>query len=188
MGRRSKLDDMPEEIRAEFFRLVRARHTIAEIREHLAKLEEPVSNGAAGRMVKNAREFLMRREEADKHAETWARELGERPRGDMGVMLTEMLQLITYNTIGLIETGKEKDGEKKSAKPMEIMMLAKAMQSLESTAKASTERREKIERLVLERQVKVAQSAAKSAGVSDEAFEVIRAKFLGIYAEPSNAS
>lgn len=180
MGRRNSFETMPSEIREVVDRLVREGRTIEEIRVHLNELGHPRSNGATGRYVKNARANMARFQAAQEIAGQWVTQLGEQPRGDVGVLLAEMLKTVAFNTLDVMAGGEE---EAKPAKPMDIMLLAKAIQSLESTAKASHERRERIERTVLERQAKVAQAAAKEAGVSDEAFERIRAKFLGVYAE-----
>jgi hypothetical protein len=44
---------------------------------------------------------------------------------------------------------------------MDLMLFAKALESLESSSKRSIERREKIERAVLERQAKAAERVAR---------------------------
>lgn len=178
MGRRSRFDDMAQEIRAEVDRLIREGKTIAEIRDHLAQLGTPVSNGAAGRYVRNARANMARFKAAQEIAGQWVAELGEAPRGDVGVLLAEMLKTVAFNTLDQLAGGEEEPA--KPAKPMDIMLLAKAIQSLESSAKASHERREKIEQAVLAKQAKAAESTARETGISDQAWEAIRAKFLGI--------
>ena len=179
MTRRSKFEGMDSSLLAEVDRLIRGGRTIAEIREHLSALGVEISNGAAGRYIKNARANMARYREAQEVAGQWVAELGENPRGDVGVLLAEMLKSVAFNTIDVMAGGA--DGlPAKPAKPMDIMMLSKAIQSLESSAKASTERREKIERAVLERQSKAAEQTARDLGVGDAGWEAIRKKFLGV--------
>lgn len=179
MGRRKKLDGAEQSLIDEFHRLVRGGRTIEEIREHLAALGLPMSNGATGRAVKSARESMARWKEAQEIAGQWTAQLGENPRGDVGVMLSEMLMLLVYNTMGTMSKG-DAEGVIKAVKPMDLMMLAKSLQSLETTQKQSMERREKIERAVLERQSKAAEQTARDLGVGDAGWEAIRKKFLGV--------
>jgi hypothetical protein len=183
MGRQAALDSAPPEILAEFNRLVRAGWTIDAIRAEMAALGRPMSNGAAGRAVKKAREQIARYRESQEVAGHWVAELGENPRGDVGAMLAELLKVIAHNTLGTMLGGE--DGPAKPAKAMDIMLLAKSIQSLESSAKASMERRERIERAVLAKQAKAAEVTARAAGVADDAWAKIRAEFLGIKDEAS---
>ncbi len=179
MGRQSRFDGMDSSLLAEVDRLIRGGRTIAEIREHLSGMGVEVSNGAAGRYVKNARANMARYREAQEVAGQWVAELGENPRGDVGVLLAEMLKSVAFNTLDVLAGGAE-GLPTKPAKPMDIMLLAKSIQSLEATAKQSMERRERIERVALERQAKVAEKTARDMGVSNDAWVAIRAKFLGV--------
>jgi Protein of unknown function (DUF3486) len=86
MGRRSRFDGMDSSILGEVDRLIRGGRTIAEIREHLATMGVEISNGAAGRYVRNARANMARYREAQEVAGQWVAQLGENPRGDVGVL------------------------------------------------------------------------------------------------------
>ncbi|MEQ1512966.1 MAG: phage protein Gp27 family protein [Lysobacteraceae bacterium] len=183
MGRKGAFDGMDSSLLTEVDRLIRGGRTIAEIRDHLSQLGVEVSNGAAGRYIKNARANMARYREAQEIAGQWVAELGENPRGDVGVLLAEMLKSVAFNTLDTMAGGV--DGlPAKPAKPMDIMMLAKAIQSLEASAKQSIERRERIERAVLERQVNATEQTARDMGMGDAAWEAIRAKFLGVDQAP----
>lgn len=177
MGRSNSFETLPPEIREAVDRLIREGRTIAEIRAHLDELQHPRSHGATGRYVQRARHNMARFREAQEIAGQWVTELGEAPRGDVGVLLAEMLKTVAFNTLDQLAGGDE---EVKPAKPMDIMLLAKAIQSLESTAKASHERRERIEQNALKRQAAKAEKAAKARGLTDNDWAAIRAEFLGI--------
>ena len=185
MGRRSRFDTMPRVLLDEVNRLVREGRTIGDIREHLAELGAEVSNGSMGRYVKNARDQMRRYQEAQEVAGQWVAKLGENPKGDVGMLLAEMLKVTAFQTLSSMASEDDEGEAVQAAKPMDIMLLAKAIKDLEATAKQSIERRERIEKAVLQRQAKAAESAAKEAGVDDEAFERIRAKFLGVHYEPA---
>lgn len=181
MGRRSRFDTMPKALLEQVNALIRQGLTIGQIREHMATLGEDIPNGTAGRYVQKVRNQMARYREAQEIAGQWVAQLGENPQGDVGALLAEMLKTVAFQTIASLG-GDGEDGEEDpaAAKPMDIMLLAKAIKDLEDTAKRNLERREKIERAVLERQAKAAESVARQQGLSDEGWERIRAKFLGI--------
>lgn len=175
MGRKSRFDGMDSSILAEVDRLIRQGKTILQIREHLALLGEPVSHGAAGRYVQRARAHMARYREAQEIAGQWVEQIGETPRGDVGVLLAELLKTVAFNTLDTLA-----DGESKPTRPADIMFLAKAIRDLEETAKKSMERRHAIEQAALKRQADKAESVAKARGMTDADWDAIRAKFLGV--------
>ncbi|MCH2092717.1 MAG: DUF3486 family protein [Pseudoxanthomonas sp.] len=182
MGRRSRFDTMPKALLDQVNALIRQGRTIGEIREHMATLGEDIPNGTAGRYVQKVRNQMARYREAQEIAGQWVAQLGENPQGDVGALLAEMLKTVAFQTISTMGGDGDDDDEdaKAAAKPMDIMLLAKAIKDLEDTAKRNLERREKIERTVLERQAKATEATAKQLGLSEEGWERIRAKFLGI--------
>lgn len=179
MGRRSSLEALPKELQDALHRLIRDGRTIEEIREHLGALGAEVSKSATGRYVKSARESMERYKQASSVAGQWVAQLGENPSGDVGTLLAEMLKTVAFQMLVQVGDAVE-EGGKGAPKPMDVMLLAKAIRDLEATSKANIERREKIERAALERQAKVADKEAKARGLSDDAWAAIRAKFLGI--------
>jgi hypothetical protein len=184
MGRRSSLDSLPVELRDLFHRLVRDGHTIPVITDKLNELDADVSQSSIGRSVKAARDQMKVFKEAQEVAKTWVQDMGENPQGDVGVLCAQLLTSLSYQTLSIMAENNQSalaSGEKlKPTKAMDLMLLAKTVKDLEATSKQSIERREKIERKVLERQAKLAEGAAIKAGVTHDQFAVIRAKFLGI--------
>lgn len=175
MARRSKFDGMESSLLAEVDRLIRSGRTIAEIREYLQAMGTPVSNGAAGRYVQRARAHMARYREAQEIAGQWVEQIGEAPRGDVGVLLAELLKTVAFNTLDTLA-----DGESKPTKPADIMFLAKAIRDLEATAKQSMERRTAIEQAALKRQADKAEVVAKARGMTDADWGALRAQFLGV--------
>lgn len=184
MGRRPAVDKFPIEIRDLFYRLVREGKTIVEITEKLHELDTEVSQSAVGRSVKSARQQLKLWQSAQEVAGQWVTGASENPQGDVGMLCTQMLQSLAYQTLGqMAELQAEGDGSGKAAKPiksMDLMLLAKTIKDLEATTKQNIERRQKIEQAALERQAKAAEKVAKKSGMSKQAWEAIRAEFLGI--------
>lgn len=184
MGRRSSIEQLPADLSALCNRLIREGSTIQQITDKLNELDANVSSSAVGRYTKSAREQMKRYRDAQQVAGMWVEQIGENSRGDVATLCGQMLTGIAHATLDQIATQQmqaEDDGKPvKPMKAMDLMLLAKALESMESSTKRSMERREKIERQVLERQAKAAEGVAKSQGMSNEHWEQIRAKFLGI--------
>lgn len=187
MARRSSIEQLPRELSDLCHRLIREGRTIHEITDALNQLDAEVSKSAVGRYVKSAREQMDRYREAQKVAGMWVEQLGENPRGDVGTLCGQMLTGIAHATLDQIaQQQMQAQDDGKPAKPlkaMDLMLLAKALESMEATSKRSMERREKIERQVLERQAKAAEKVAKKQGMAPEHWAQLRAQFLGIPVE-----
>lgn len=179
MGRRSSIEQLPGELADLCHRLIREGRTIEDITDKLNELDADVSRSAVGRYVKSARDQMRQYQDATAVAGQWVAQLGENPSGDVGALLAEMLKTVAFQTLATM--APETDGSKaRPTKPMDIMLLAKAIRDLEATSKANIERREKIERAALERQAKAAERVAKKQGMSADQWAQIRAQFLGI--------
>ena len=98
--------------------------------------------------------------------------MGENPTGDVGALLAEMLKTVAFQALATM--GPDETGAAKPTKPMDIMLLAKAIRDLESTSKANIERREKIERAAIERAAKKAGEVGQRAGLSQSAIDEIQ--------------
>lgn len=178
MGRRSTIEQLPPELSDLCHRLIREGRTIEDITEKLNELDADVSRSAVGRYVKGAREQMKNLREAQTVASQWVRQINENPQGDVSALLTDLLSSLSYQVISTMTP--DDNGGGKRVKPMDIMLLAKAIRDLEATSKANIERREKIERAVLERQAQAAEKVAKQQGMSADQWAQIRAQFLGI--------
>jgi len=185
VARPSSIARLPQELADLCHRLIREGKTIHEITDKLNELDADVSKSAVGRYVKSAREQMTRYREAQEVAGRWVSELGENSKGDVATLCQQMLTGIAYQTLDQVAQQQLEatapDGKPaKPVKAMDLMLFAKALESLESSSKRSIERREKIERAVLERQAKVAEKTARENGLSDDQWEAIRKQFLGI--------
>lgn len=182
MGARSSINRLPKNLADLCHRLIREGRTIHEITDKLNELDAVVSKSAVGRYVKSAREQMQRYREAQEVAGQWVAQLGENPKGDVGSLLAEMLKTVAFQSLAEMGDAQGEDVAEgvTAPKPMDIMLLAKAIKDLESTSKGNIERREKIERAVLQRQTKAAELTAREQGMTDDQWAAIRAKFLGL--------
>lgn len=175
MARRSSIERLPRELRDACLRLIREGATIHTITDKLNELDGAVSKSAVGRYVKGAREQMARYREAQEVAGQWVAQLGENPHGDVGALLAEMLKTVAFQTLSGMGDQDPADGAPaKPPKPMDIMLLAKAIRDLEATSKASIERREKIERAAIERAAKRAGEVGERVGLSQSTIDEIQ--------------
>jgi hypothetical protein len=173
MGRRSSIDQLPPELAELCHRLIREGATIADITDKLNELDAGVSSSAVGRYVKGAREQMKRYREAQAVAGQWVTQLGENPSGDVGALLAEMLKTVAFQT--MVSMAADDDaGAAKPTKPMDIMLLAKAIRDLESTAKQNLERRVAIEKAAIERAAEKAGEVGRGAGLSQSTIDEIQ--------------
>ncbi len=177
MGRQSTIDKLPGELRELFNRLVRDGHTIVQITEKLNELDADVTQSAIGRSVKVAREQMKVYKDAQEVAGVWVQDLHENPKGDVGMLLAEMLKSLAYQSLSQMAESNQAAhaaGEiPKPTKPMDLMLLAKTVKDLEATSKQSIERREKIKQLVLADAVKKTREVGTRLGVSPETLKEI---------------
>lgn len=189
MARRSTVSRMPRELQDLFHRLVRDGHTIHAITDKLNELGAEVSKSSIGRSVKSVREMMKRYQAAQEVAGQLVAQIGENPTGDVGALLAEMLKTIAFQLMAELGDAAEDDsdeGKELRAKPMDVMLLGKALDHIERAGAVGLKRRLEIERLALQRQAKAAESVARERGLSDDQWAAIRARFLGI-PEPAQA-
>lgn len=179
MAHRSSLSRLPKELADLCHRLIREGKTIHEITDKLNELDAEVSKSAVGRYVKSAREQMQRYRDAQAVAGQWVEQLGENSKGDVATLCQQMLTGIAFTTLDQVAAAQLQDGEPgdKAAKPlkaMDLMLLAKALESIESSSKRSMERREKIERAVVERAATKAGEVGARVGLSQSTIDEIQ--------------
>lgn len=149
------------------------RATIADIVAMVRKMGGEVSESAAGRYVKNARERLEDYRQAQQMAAVWVEKIGKEPQGDVARMLLEMLRVAAFKSLGELET----------ADPESLMLLSKAMKDLASADKTLVDREINLRKLIAARAEKVADEIGREArklGATDETIQTWREKVLGV--------
>ncbi|MFM9902149.1 MAG: DUF3486 family protein [Polaromonas sp.] len=149
------------------------RATIDEIVRLVEGLGGDASRSAVGRYVKNAREQLEDYRRAQEMAKVWIEKIGKEPEGDVGRLVSEMLKVQAYKTMGSMD----------EASPQDLMFLGKAIKDVTSADKLAVDKELAIRKLIATEAAKVATEVvktAKKAGLSDETVELIRTQILGI--------
>jgi hypothetical protein len=154
------------------------RATIDDLVVLISSYGAKASRSSVGRYVKNATEQLARYREAQEVAKVWIGKLTDEPEGDVGRLLAEMLRTVAFQQIGEMSG----DDENKP-KPMDIMLVAKALEHLAKSEKTAVDRAVKIRDEFARKAVEAAERAAKSKGASKETIEEIKRSILGIKAD-----
>ncbi len=182
-GRRSSIEQLPEPLQEEVNRLVRAGWKIDDIVEQLRSLGATVSRSAMGRYAKSARESMQVYREAQEVAKVWIEKLESEPQGDVARLLPEMLRALSFNVLSQMGQGGD---TAEPVKPMDVMLLAKAIKDLSATSKdafaidkARAEAREQGRKALLAEQQAKLDAAVKEKGVTQATRAEIRS-LLGI--------
>ena len=137
---------------------------------------EDISRSAVGRHVKSARETFEKYRQAQEIAKVWVNKLEAEPNGDVSRLLPEMLRVVAFQTIG--QMGETEEG----ANPMEVMLLAKALQHMSAAGKdhmaMELKMRDERKKLLAEQSAKL-DALGKKDGVTPETLTAIR-EALGI--------
>lgn len=179
MARRSTISQLDASIQAEVARLVREGWTIDGILAELAKLGASVSRSAMGRHVQRARKSMETYAQGQEVAKVWLDKLSSEPNGDVARLLPEMLRALAFSTIERLSD------EPDDVKPMDVMLLGKALKDLSGTTKDAfaIDKARAEARAAARRELLAEQSAAidkmSASGVTDKTKMAIR-EALGI--------
>lgn len=127
---RSSITQLDPDIQAEVSRLVREGWTIDSIKTALAELGADVSRSALGRHVKDARQSMEAYSRAQEMSKVWMERLDAEPNGDVGRLLTGMLQAVAFKSIDEMAETEAEDID-----PKAVGVLAKALKDLSTTSK-----------------------------------------------------
>ena len=176
MARKNSLQTMPEDVQEQFHSLVRAGHTIDDIRAALAALGHEKSRSAVGRAVLTASRSLERYKLAQATAKVWVDKMEADPAGDVGRLLPQMLSAVAYKTLETIGEADEAVDSK------ELATLAKALSDLSKADRTRITIEQELRHIRAE--AKAAAEAVgkdmKAAGLSEEAVRLARQRILGI--------
>ncbi len=175
MGQKSKIVQLDPRIRAAVDQAVReGRATIDEIVALVESMGGQASRSSVGRYVKNAAEQLKAYRETQEIAKTWVGEIHENPNGDVGRLAAEVLRMAAYQASSVITASD------KPVKPMDVMLLAKALDHLSSQGKRDVEKFIKVRDQIGAKLKKLEDKASRGGKISAQDLEAIRRDVYGI--------
>lgn len=134
MAGRSSLESLPPETLAVVHEAIREGATIDEIVRRMRAHGGTCSRSAVTRYVRDKRDYLQRRREAEDHVDFWLGTLADCPEGRTGWLALETLRTLAMQAAKDLEEGKEPRGIE------EIGTLALAMRRIESAGKSGADR------------------------------------------------
>ncbi|MBK8157975.1 MAG: DUF3486 family protein [Rhodospirillaceae bacterium] len=174
MGRPSKIDRLPSELKELIGTLRKDGATIDEI---LAKLRElkpdlDVSRTGLGEHVQKIEEISAKIRESRTVAEALVSRFGDETDTRTSRLNIELMHSIVLKTVT--------SGDASALDPGEIMFLAKALQHLSSANKIDADMVARIKKEMAIAASKAVEKVAKAGGISKKTVEDIRAEILGL--------
>ena len=177
-GRQGRIQQLPPELKAYVDRRLREgatqRAVIDETRELLADIgEPPLSAAGLNRYATRMEAIGARIRESREIAEMWVAKFGERPTGEIGELMVELLRHLAFEaSFRAAESPDDVD-------PELISNLALAAQRLERAAETGTKRQREIRREVASRAGTAVEDEARKRGLPPDVAAAMRAVVQG---------
>ena len=181
-GKRSKIDLLPDDVKALLDKMLRdAKHSQVEILESVNAFIEDNGYADAIKPSKSGiNRYSSKMEQVGKNlremreiSQVWVAQLGDKPTGEVTKLVLEM------GRAQLFKAMMNSDGDKEVDVNM-IKDVMLACQRLEQTAMLSHKREKEIRKAFAEEAANAVDKAVKSAGLTKDAADQIKAEILGI--------
>ena len=137
---RSTVAKLPPELREAVDAAIADGATIDEITARIRAEGENCSRSAVGRYTKDTRALIQKRQEADRVVKAWMQEFGDRPQGELALVLIENLRAMA------IETMRHLAKREEPASSEDIARLSLALKRIESTEERRIQREQAAEK------------------------------------------
>jgi hypothetical protein len=182
-GRRSKIDLLPKDIKAELNAMLRDGRlhqqeildlVNTQIKEAGLADKATLSRSGLNRYASRMEEVGAKIRQAREVAEVWTAKLGDQPTSDVGKLLQEVVRTMAF------ETGMSMSESDDPVEPKALSQLALAIQRVEQAAMASHKRETEIRTAFAEEAASMVEEVAKSQGLTRDGVKAIKAQILGI--------
>ncbi|WP_102798738.1 DUF3486 family protein [Bowmanella denitrificans] len=182
-GKPSKIDQLPEDIKAELIELLRDRSvTQTYVLEKVNSMiraaglpeEEELSRSGLNRYATQMATVGSKIQEAREVSKQWVDQLGDKPTGEVSKILIEMVRTLAFDQVLKLS---ESD---KVVEPKFIRQLAQGVKDLEEAATKSHKRQQEIRKAFAEEAAAQAEKTASAAGMTAEGVAQIKREILGL--------
>lgn len=173
MGRRSSIDDLPEDTQQRLAELIREGWTIDEITNVLKEMGAQVSRSSIGRYVQKQSMAMLRFQEAQAVAKVWVDRIEAEPDGDVARLLPQMLGAVAFQTVESMSTSED------GAAPMDVRLMAAAIKDLSGA---------KMSQAQLELKMREVRKAAQDALLAEQREKLAELKKTGGVTESTLAA
>ncbi|EGQ8129870.1 DUF3486 family protein [Vibrio parahaemolyticus] len=187
VNRKSKIELLPEEIRAQLNVLIRSGDmTQKDIRDAVNQMIEEaglpddakLSRTGFNRYAKRMEDMGQRLRQSREVAEVWITKLGEAPTSDVGKLLQEFVRTMAFETsMRLMEDADEKQ---EVIPPKALNQLALVVQRIEQASMTSHKVEKEIRAAYAAEAAEKTEAVAKKAGLTADTVKMLKAELLGI--------
>ena len=186
-NRKSKVELLPEEIRAAIGALIRSgdmmqKDILAAVNEMIDEAGLPadakISRTSFNRYAQKMESRGARIREAREVAEVWTTKLGDAPVSEVGKLLQEFVRTMAFETS--MHMMDEADANQEPVPPKALNQLALVVQRIEQASMTSHKVEKEIRKAFAEQAADEAESIVKKAGISAETAADIKKRILGI--------
>ncbi|EKL9959463.1 DUF3486 family protein [Vibrio parahaemolyticus] len=187
VNRKSKIELLPEDIRAQLNVLIRSgdmqqkdiRDAVNQMIEEAGLPDDAkLSRTGFNRYAKRMEDMGQRLRQSREVAEVWITKLGEAPTSDVGKLLQEFVRTMAFETsMRLMEDADEKQ---EVIPPKALNQLALVVQRIEQAAMTSHKVEKEIRKAFAEEAAEQAEQIVREAGITDETVQSVKNKILGI--------
>ncbi|MBO0211577.1 DUF3486 family protein [Vibrio sp. Vb0877] len=187
VNRKSKIELLPEDIRAQLNLLIRSGDmTQKDIRDAVNQMIEEaglpddakLSRTGFNRYAKRMEDMGQRLRQSREVAEVWITKLGEAPTSDVGKLLQEFVRTMAFETsMRLMEDADEKQ---EVIPPKALNQLALVVQRIEQASMTSHKVEKEIRAAYAAEAAEKTEAVAKKAGLTADTVKMLKAELLGI--------
>lgn len=187
VNRKSKIELLPEDIRAQLNVLIRSGDmTQKDIRDAVNQMIEEaglpddakLSRTGFNRYAKRMENMGQRLRQSREVAEVWITKLGEAPTSDVGKLLQEFVRTMAFETsMRLMEDADEKQ---EVIPPKALNQLALVVQRIEQASMTSHKVEKEIRAAYAAEAAEKTEAVAKKAGLTADTVKMLKAELLGI--------
>lgn len=139
-----------------------------------------LSKSGVNRYAQRMKKFSEKSKQAREVAEMYLEKRGADTRNKLGKVLNEQIRGVAFDLMWEIEEQQKDGGIQPEALTEILHKLSRSLAELERAEKLNAERSEEIRKAALAEAAEVVEKEAKSAGMSEAAFETIKRKILGL--------
>lgn len=176
MGRKSTIEQLPEDLRLVIDKAIKDGWTIDRI---VAAVKGTVSRAAVGRYSKNFAAVAKRQRDIAAAAEAWGAEFGQADNPQTRMLVQLATTVLTRAILPALGADAD-DFEQDDPDWKELHFMARAIKDLLAAHKLDAEREASIRKNEREKAVAVVAAVGKRAGATPETIDQIKRELLGM--------
>jgi len=183
MGQKSVVDRLPPKLRKKLLDLLQnPAVTQAEIVDAINSEagENLVSKSSINRYSQKMKAFAEKNRQAKEIAEAYMEKYGSDDRQKLGKVINEQMRVAIFDLMSDFEKIRADPKIAGTEAADMLYKISRGLKELEQAEKLNAERTDGIRKAALAEAADVVEKEAKSAGLTEEALDIIKRKILGV--------